>query len=38
MIEAKLEAYDRLVEKVDKRVLKGSAGYLVDSIRKDWGA
>lgn len=36
MIEAKLEVYDWLVEKADKRVQKSPAGYLVDSIRKDY--
>jgi Replication initiator protein A len=35
-IQAKLEVFDWLVEKNDKRVAKSPGGYLVDSIRKDY--
>jgi hypothetical protein len=35
-IVAKLEVFDWLVEKQDKRVSTNPAGYLVDSIRKDY--
>ena len=37
-IEAKLEVFNWLVGKEDKRVAKNPAGYLVDSIRKDYAA
>jgi hypothetical protein len=35
-IQAKLEAFDWLVERKDKRISKNPAGYLAESIRKDY--
>lgn len=35
-IQAKLEVFDWLVERKDKRVSKNPAGYLAESIRKDY--
>ena len=35
-IRAKLEAFDWLIQKKDKRVSKNPAGYLAESIRKDY--
>ena len=35
-IQAKLEAFDWLVEKRDKRVSKNPSGYLAEAIRKDY--
>ena len=35
-IAARLEVFDWLVEKKDKRIAKSPAGYLVDSIRKGY--
>jgi hypothetical protein len=37
-IEAKLEVFDWLMEKQDKRVAKSPAGYLVKSISDDYAA
>lgn len=37
-IEAKLEVFDWLVEKQDKRVARSPAGYLVKSITDDYAA
>ena len=36
LIEAKIEVFDWLVEKQDKRVAKSPAGYLVKSIADDY--
>ena len=36
LIEAKLEVFDWLAEKEDKRIAKSPAGYLVTSIHKDY--
>ena len=36
LIAAKLEVFDWLAEKKDKRIAKSPAGYLVDSIRKGY--
>ena len=35
-IKKKLEAFDWLLEKKDKRVSKSPAGYLAESVRKDY--
>ncbi|MFO0887914.1 MAG: replication initiator protein A [Isosphaeraceae bacterium] len=37
-IQVKLEVFDWLVERKDKRVSKNPAGYLAESIRKDYAA
>lgn len=37
-IERKVEVFDWLVEKKDKRVAKNPTGYLVESIRSDYAA
>jgi hypothetical protein len=37
-IQARIEVFDWLVEKKDKRVTKSPAGYLTDSIRKGYAA
>jgi hypothetical protein len=37
-IESKIEVFDWLTEKQDKRVAKSPAGYLVTSIEKDYAA
>lgn len=37
-IQLKLEVFDWLVERGDKRVSKNPAGYLAESIRKDYAA
>lgn len=37
-IQLKLEVFDWLVERRDKRVSKNPAGYLAESIRKDYAA
>ena len=36
LIQSRLEAFDWLMEKKDKRVSKSPAGYLVESIRKNY--
>jgi hypothetical protein len=38
MIEAKLQVFDRLAGRRDARMSKNPAGYLVESIRKDYAA
>ncbi|MGE3819369.1 MAG: replication initiator protein A [Isosphaeraceae bacterium] len=37
-VQRKLEVFDWLVERKDKRVSKSPAGYLAESIRKDYAA
>jgi hypothetical protein len=37
-IQAKLDVFDWLMEKRDKRIQKSPAGYLVESIRNDYAA
>ena len=36
MIEAKLKVFDQLAGRRDARISKNPAGYLVQSIRKDY--
>lgn len=37
-VQARIEAFDWLIERKDKRVSKSPAGYLADSIRKGYAA
>lgn len=37
-VQVKIEAFDWLVQKKDKRISKSPAGYLAESIRKDYAA
>ncbi len=38
LIQAKIDVFDWLTEKQDKRIAKNPAGYLVTSIEKEYAA